>query len=100
MLTTTLYNLFKLYLEYGKIPSVWLKSIISPVPKSSNKDPHVPLNYRGISLLSCVGKAYSSLLNRHIVSYCEQMDVFNDVFNKMDSDKIDNFHLFQLYEID
>ncbi len=38
---TMLYNLFKLYFEYGKIPSLWLKPIIIPIPKSSNKDPHV-----------------------------------------------------------
>ncbi len=29
----------------GKIPYLWLESIISPIPKSSNKDFHVPLNY-------------------------------------------------------
>ena len=40
------------------IPSIWRKSIITPIPKSASKDPCVPLNYRGISLLSCMYKIY------------------------------------------
>ncbi len=97
--TTMLYNLIKLYFEYGKIPSVLLKSIISHIPKSSNKDPHVPLNYRGISLLSCVGKAYSSLLNRHIVSYCAQMDVFNNEQNRFRQDRSCADHICSLTSV-
>ncbi len=34
-----LYNLFTKYFEYCILPTIWLKSIISPVPKSSSKDP-------------------------------------------------------------
>ena len=40
-------------MKLNMVPEVWKKSIIIPVPKSSQKDPHMPLNYRGISLLSC-----------------------------------------------
>lgn len=46
----------------GIIPSAWNKSIIKPVPKTSKSDPRVPLNYRGISLLSTVYKLYSNIL--------------------------------------
>ena len=53
------------------IPSVWRTSIISPIPKSSSKDPCVPLNYRGISLLSCFYKLYTSLLNMRLGNFCE-----------------------------
>ena len=53
------------------IPSVWRTSIISPIPKSSSKDPCVPLNYRGISLLSCFYKLYTSLLNMRLGDFCE-----------------------------
>ncbi len=35
---------------FGVVPSILHKAIIVPVPKRSNKDPNVPLNYRGISL--------------------------------------------------
>ena len=46
--------------------------MITPITKSSPKDPLVPLNYRGISLLSCLYKIYSSLLNSRLSNQCEE----------------------------
>ncbi len=46
------FYLIKLFFNYGMTPSVWLKSIIIPIPKSATKDAHVPLHDRSISLLS------------------------------------------------
>ncbi len=40
------------------LPPVWLKAVINSIPKGANKDPLIPLNYRGIRLLSCVGKVF------------------------------------------
>ena len=91
---TVLHKLFDLYFKYGKVPSIWLKTIISPIPKSSTKDPHVPLNYRGISLISCVAKAYSSLLNRRIVNYCEQFNIYNEEQNGFRHDRSCVDHIF------
>jgi hypothetical protein len=58
-----LIQLFQLCFDSGKLPSEWLKSNILPIPKSSAVDPRIPLNYRGISLLSSIYKIYSSILN-------------------------------------
>ncbi len=44
------------------LPSMWLKSVINPIPKGFNKDPFVSLNYKGISLLSCVWVKYFLVL--------------------------------------
>ncbi len=44
------------------------KSVINPIPKGSNKDLFVQLNYRGIRLLSCVGKVFSGIINKRIVN--------------------------------
>jgi len=63
------------------VPSVWQKAVISPIPKSSSKDPYVPLNYRGISLLSCFYKLYSSLLNNRISKHCESNKLIVDEQN-------------------
>ena len=71
-LAQVLFNLFLNCFEYGRIPSVWFKSIISPIPKSSKNDPRIPLNYRGISLMSTVYKLYSSLLNERLMEYLEK----------------------------
>ena len=57
------------------------KAIITPVPKNSMKDPHVPTEYRGVSLLSHIGKIYSQILNNRVVSYCEEIDLFCDEQN-------------------
>ena len=63
------------------MPSVWQKALISPIPKSSLKDPHVPLNYRGISLISCVYKLYSSLINERLKCHLEHNDLLVDEQN-------------------
>ena len=54
-----------------KVPTVWLRAIISPIPKSNKNDPRVPLNYRGISLLSCVSKIYTSIINTRLISFLD-----------------------------
>ena len=63
------------------IPSVWRRSVITPIPKGASKDPCVPLNYRGISLLSCLYKMYTSLLNQRLSLYCESNDLLVDEQN-------------------
>ena len=62
-------------------PSLWLRGVIVPIPKGADKDPCVPLNYRGITLLSCVYKVYSSVLNNRLVKYFDLVDAFVDEQN-------------------
>ncbi len=73
-----LYKLFSKFFLSAILPTVWLKAIITPIPKSSSKDPYVPLNYRGISLLSCVGKVFSGIINVRVVNYCEENGIYED----------------------
>ena len=81
------------------IPACWKKAIIKPIPKGSNKDPSVPLNYRGISLTSCVAKTYSSLLNNHIVDYCNGLELFADEQNGFRPGRSCEDHIFSLSNI-
>ena len=78
------------------IPSIWRNSIISPIPKSSTKDPCVPLNYRGISLLSCFYKLYTSLLNMRLAGYCEGSGYLVDEQNGFRSGRSCQDHIFTL----
>ncbi len=73
-----LHNLFTKSFEFGIVPTIWLKTLISPVPKSAGKYLYVPLNYRGINLLSCVSKIFSGLINNHLINYCELGDLLVD----------------------
>ena len=66
-----LHLFFSLCFTHHIVPKIWQKAIISPILNSSLKDPFVPLNYRGISLLSCIYKLYSSVINNRLSSYCE-----------------------------
>ena len=93
-ITYVLYKLFSRIFESGKIPSLWKRCNITPVPKSAMKDPHVPINYRGNSLLSCVGKMYSSLLSNTILSYCELCNILVDEQNGFRKNRSCNDHIF------
>ena len=94
-----LYNLFRKCFEFGIIPSVWLKAIITPIPKSSSKDPYIPLNYRGISLLSCVCKVFSGIINRRVMNYCELADLLVDEQNGFRKNRSCIDHVFTLSSI-
>jgi hypothetical protein len=91
-----LYNLFKKCFEYSILPTVWLKSVITPIPKSSSKDPFVPINYRGISLLSCVCKVFSGVINKRIIDYCEIGNIFVDEQNGFRRDRSCCDHIYSL----
>ena len=78
------------------LPSIWRKAIISPIPKSSTKDPCVPLNYRGISLLSCIYKLYSSLLNLRLTDHCEKNGYMVDEQNGFRSKRSCQDHIYVL----
>ena len=81
------------------IPSVWRTSIISPIPKSASKDPCVPLNYRGISLLSCFYKLYTSLLNMRLGDYCERSGCLVDEQNGFRAGRSCQYHIYTLSSI-
>ena len=81
------------------IPTVWRKAVITPIPKSSTKDPCVPLNYRGISLLSCIYKLYSSLLNVRITKHCEENGYIVDEQNGFRSKRSCQDHIYVLSAI-
>ena len=69
-----MFHFFSYCFEHGVVPTDWTKAIISPVLKPG-KDPHEPLNYRGNSLLSCMGKIYIALINSQIVKYCDMLSL-------------------------
>ena len=64
--TILLTKLFNLCFNNHKVPDVWLQSLIYPIPKSPANDPRIPLNYRGISLLSVISKLYTAALNKRL----------------------------------
>ena len=56
----------------------------------------MPLNYRGISLLSCTSKVLSGILNARIYKYCELMDLIVDEQNGFRKKRSCEEHIFTL----
>ena len=64
---------YNLVLDTGLVPECWTLGMIKPIYKNkgSSKDPS---NYRPITLISCVGKLFTAILNNRIQSYVEGHD--------------------------
>ena len=62
-----LHKLFHKIFNTSIIPTQWKLAIIKPIPKRSSIDPKLPMQYRGISLLSTVYKLYTAVLNDRLV---------------------------------
>ena len=61
--------LFNTVLNSGIIPTDWTLGVIIPLHKKGTiSDPN---NYRGITLLSCLGKLFTALLNKRLNDYME-----------------------------
>ena len=63
-------QLFNIILDKACIPEVWCKGIILPIYKKKG-DINDPDNYRGITILSCLGKLFTSILNKRINNFLE-----------------------------
>jgi hypothetical protein len=59
-----------------EIPEEWSRGIVVPIFKKGDR--RNPFNYRGISLLSVVGKMFTSILSDRLMKFCEDNDVISD----------------------
>ena len=72
-----LHKLFNLCFKTGLNPTDWNFSDIKPIPKK-DKDQRDPLQNRCISIMCCVAKVYSSILNSRIHKYLEDNSILVD----------------------
>ena len=63
--------LFNVILTSGKIPITWTIGYISPIYKGKGPA-NDPDNYRGITIVSCFGKLFTSILNERIRNFLEE----------------------------
>ena len=68
-----LWYLFKRCYETEEIPEEWARGLVVPIPKTT--DGSKIENYRGISLMSIVGKVFISVLNTRIKRWMESNKV-------------------------
>ena len=70
-------KLFNIVLQSGIIPTDWCIGIIQPLFKNKGSADN-PDNYRGITLLSCIGKLFTSCLNARLSFYVEGAGIMGE----------------------
>jgi hypothetical protein len=73
--------IFNICYNSGKVPTMWSKGIITPIPKSSTFDPRDPLSYRGITLAPTSYKIYCGVLNSRLTVKLDDLEYLNDEQN-------------------
>ena len=68
-----LLNFFNIIFDSGIVPYDWSVGNIIPIYKQKG-DPADPANYRPITLLSCLGKLFTSILNNRLQLFTEKYD--------------------------
>ncbi|CAG2233157.1 unnamed protein product [Mytilus edulis] len=74
-------RVFNICFDSGKVPAMWSKGIITPIPKSSTSDPRDPLSYRGITLAPVSYKLYCGVLNSRLTYKLDDIDFLCDEQN-------------------
>ena len=70
MLVYIIVKVFNVVLSSGLVPSVWCIGMIKPLYKKKGAIDD-PDNYRGITLLSCVGKLFTACINARLTEYLD-----------------------------
>ena len=55
-------------------PEIWATGEIIPIHKKG--DINDPSNYRGITLLSCLGKLFTNVINNRLTAWAEENDIY------------------------
>ena len=69
-------KLFNTVLDTGIIPNLWVEGIIIPLYKKG--DPLNPENFKPITLLSCMGKLFTAILNVRLCNYLEENSILEE----------------------
>ena len=93
-----LHKLFNLCFKSGLNPTDWDFSDIKPIPKK-DKDPREPLQNRCISIICCVAKLYSKLLNTRLQKFLETNEILVEEQNGFRASHSCIDHLFVLITI-
>ncbi len=76
VLTPCLVKLFPLCLSTSASPSCWKYAYVQPVPKKGDRSN--PFTYRPIPLISCLSKAFETILNRKFLKHLSSFNRLSD----------------------
>ena len=67
-------DIFNVILKCGVVPQQWCIGYIHPLYKNKG-DPNDPNNYRGITITSCLGKLFTTLINSRLGKFVGDMEL-------------------------
>ena len=98
--TFYLWKLYQRIFDGEQFPIDWARGLIYPLFKGGPEDFKLdPNKYRGITLLSVVGKTYTAILNNRLSDYCEKHGILVDEQAGFRRNRSTVDHLFTLIEI-
>lgn len=99
-LEAAVHKLFNKFWDMEEFPSEWSKGLICPIFKGGTlEDKLDPTKYRGITLLSIVGKLFSCVLKNRLEEFCEANNVLAEEQAGFRSTRSTIDHIFTLHEI-
>ena len=87
-------KIFNSILCSGIYPTSWKEGYIVPIYKSGN--PLDPINYRGITILNCLGKLLNSVLNNRLTSFLIKNNIISKTQIGFEKDSRTSDHIFTL----
>lgn len=94
-------KIFNAIFNSGVMPDIWLVGNIKPIYKNKG-NPLDPKNFRPITILSCLGKLFTAILNERLCRFSEEALLMNENqfgFRKSYSTTDSFFTLFSFFEI-
>jgi hypothetical protein len=94
-------KLFNLILNTGKIPYSWSEGIILPIYKNKGNVSE-PSSYRPITLVSCLGKTFTAILNNRLSQLSDEIELITEAqtgFRKGYGTTDNIFTLYALFSI-
>ena len=70
-------SLFNKIFDSGILPTSWLEGSITPIYKNKG-DSSDPANYRPITILSCLGKVFTAVLNNRLTDFIDTHKLLNE----------------------
>ena len=80
-------TLFNIIFHTGIIPTIWLDGNVIPIHKKKG-DQLDTRNYRPITLLSCLGKLFTSIINNRLTVFSDQVELLEEKNNSLALDKV------------
>ena len=93
-----LIKLFNIILKTGIIPSDWCLSFINPIYKQKGEKSD-PNNYRGISIISCLGKLFTALINERLTKFADLNEIIGEEQAGFRAGYSTQDHIFTLHAI-